>query len=101
MRHSLACLQKSRTSPSPAIEPPSAMLQVCACCVFQILSRAEEANNMYNSETLTNKHARVLMYVLACQDLQQQLQGVFQIFLCVLVCLSHSNCHAVWACLRA
>ena len=65
---------------SCAIGSPSAILQVCTKCVYQI-SRAAEANNMYDSET--HQQTRTCTYVLVRQDLLQHLKGVFQTFFSV------------------
>ena len=58
MRHSLACLQKSRTSPLRCWTTP-AILQVCAYCVLHI-SRADERPRTCTNiiVRLTNKHLR-------------------------------------------
>ena len=94
MRRSPACLQKSRTSPTCAIGPPSAISQVCAYCVF-LIPREQKRPITCTIVRLANEH--VLTHVLVRQDLLQHLQGVlgsvvFQTFFSALVCPSRLNC---------
>ena len=59
MHHSLAFLQKSRTSPPALLDHPCNLNGVCAYCVFHI-SRAEEKPRTCTNVIvrLTNKHVR-------------------------------------------
>ena len=50
MRHSLGLPTEITNITSCAVGPPSAISQVCAYCIYHI-SRAEEAKNIYDSET--------------------------------------------------
>ena len=54
---------------------------------------------MYDSET--HQQTRRRTHVLVRQDLLQHLQGVYETIFSVLVCLSCSNCRAVWVFLEA
>ena len=102
MRYSLACPQKSRTSPPALVDHPC-NLTVCILLFSYIKSRREAKDiSEYRRETHQQKHVRtyVLNHVLIRQHLLQHLQGVFQTFFSVLVCLSRLNCLAVWAFLR-
>ena len=58
---------------------------------------------MYEYHSETHQQTRTYVrthHVLVRQHLLQHLQGVFQTFFSVLVCLSRLNCWAVWAFLR-
>ena len=98
MRHSLASLKKSRTSPPALLDHPMQSYRCVHTAVFFIYQEQKRPRTR-TIVRLSNKHVRT--HVLVRQDLLQHLQGVLQTFFSVLVRLSRLNyCKPILDCLE-